>query len=173
MVSSEEGRGTVFTVRLILPRGGVVAAPAAACAPAPLRAERGLKVLAAEDNTVNQLVLKTLLHQLGVDLTVVDDGLEAVEAWGRESWDLILMDVQMPRMDGPGAARAIRAAEAASGRARTPIIALTANVMTHQVAEYLGAGMDRWVAKPLQIAALVEAMSAVTSPDYDAQADAA
>ncbi|WP_262423426.1 response regulator [Brevundimonas denitrificans] len=142
-------------------------------APAPLTAERGLKVLAAEDNTVNQLVLKTLLHQLGVDLTVVDDGLEAVEAWGREPWDLILMDVQMPRMDGPGAARAIRAAEAMTGRARTPIIALTANVMTHQVAEYLGAGMDRCVAKPLQIGALVEAMTAVTSPDYDAQADAA
>ena len=173
VVSSEEGKGTVFTVRLTLPRGEAVTAAGEAPSPAPLNTERGLKVLAAEDNTVNQLVLKTLLHQLGVDLTVVDDGLEAVEAWGREPWDLILMDVQMPRMDGPGAARAIRAAEASTGRARTPIIALTANVMTHQVAEYLGAGMDRCVAKPLQIGALVEAMTAVTSPDYDARADAA
>ena len=173
VVTSEEGRGTVFTVHLNLPRGEAVTTAGEASGSLPLSAEKGLKVLAAEDNAVNQLVLKTLLHQLGVDLTVVDDGIEAVEAWRREPWDLILMDVQMPRMDGPGAARAIRAGEASSGRARTPIIALTANVMTHQVAEYLGAGMDRCVAKPLQIGALVEAMTAVTATKDDAQADAA
>ena len=173
VVTSEEGRGTVFTVPLNLPRGEAVTTAGEASGSLPLSAEKGLKVLAAEDNAVNQLVLKTLLHQLGVDLTVVDDGIEAVEAWRREPWDLILMDVQMPRMDGPGAARAIRAGEASSGRARTPIIALTANVMTHQVAEYLGAGMDRCVAKPLQIGALVEAMTAVTATKDDAQADAA
>ena len=161
-------------VALNLPRGEEAAAPAPEPEAVPVvGCGRGLKVLAAEDNKVNQLVLKTLLHQLGVDLTVVDDGLEAMEAWGREPWDVILMDVQMPRMDGPGAARAIRAAEGSTGRIRTPIIALTANVLTHQVTEYLGAGMDRCVAKPLQIAALVEAIAAVTAPRQGAAADAA
>lgn len=173
-VTSRPGQGTCFKVALNLPRGEEAAAPAPEPEAVPVvGCGRGLKVLAAEDNKVNQLVLKTLLHQLGVDLTVVDDGLEAMEAWGREPWDVILMDVQMPRMDGPGAARAIRAAEGSTGRIRTPIIALTANVMTHQVTEYLGAGMDRCVAKPLQIAALVEAIAAVTAPRQGAAADAA
>lgn len=162
-VTSRPGQGTVFRVALNLPRGQMPSQIETAEAQA-VPDSRGLKVLAAEDNAVNQLVLKTLLHQLGVDLTVVSDGLEAVEAWGREPWDVILMDVQMPRMDGPGAARAIRAAEASTGRTRTPIIALTANVMTHQIAEYLSAGMDRCVAKPLQISALVEAIAGVTAP---------
>ncbi len=120
-----------------------------------------LKVLAAEDNSVNQLVLKTLLHQIGVDLTVVDDGEQAVAAWEREPWDVILMDVQMPRLDGPGAVRLIRQREAVTGRPRTPIIALTANVMTHQVNQYLADGMDGCVAKPIQVSALLEALAAV------------
>ncbi|WP_428152263.1 ATP-binding protein [Brevundimonas sp.] len=122
---------------------------------------RGLRVLAAEDNSVNQLVLKTLLHQLGVDLVVVDDGQEALEAWRGGSWDLILMDVQMPRMDGPTASRRIREEETATGRAYTPIIALTANVMSSQIADYHAAGMDACVAKPLQIPDLVRAMQDV------------
>jgi CheY-like chemotaxis protein len=71
------------------------------------------------------------------------------------------MDVQMPEMDGPTATMTIRTREAATGRRRTPILALTANVMTHQVSEYLNAGMDGHVAKPIQLRALVEAMSAV------------
>ncbi len=128
-----------------------------------------LKVLAAEDNTVNQLVLKTLLHQIGADLTVVDDGEQAVEAWEREAWDVILMDVQMPKLDGPGAVRLIRQREAATGRARTPIIALTANVMTHQVSEYLAAGMDGCIGKPIQVSALLETLEAVSAGEAMAQ----
>ena len=72
-----------------------------------------------------------------------------MQGWEREPWDLMLMDVQMPEMDGPTAARAIRAREAETGRRRTPIIALTANVMSDQVAAYLAAGMDGFVAKPI------------------------
>lgn len=161
-VESAPGQGARFRVSLNLLRGDARAAQHSQAAEVPKPPVRGLKVLAADDNRVNQLVLKTLLHSLGMDLTLVGDGVEAVKAWEREAWDLILMDVQMPRLDGLGAVRAIRAGETSSGRGRTPIIALTANVMTHQVAEYLGSGMDRCVSKPIQVAALLEAITAVT-----------
>ncbi len=127
---------------------------------APACGEAQLSVLAAEDNPVNQLVLKTLLHQLGIALVVVENGALAVEAWREGAFDIILMDVQMPEMDGPTAAAAIRRAEAETGRARTPIVALTANVMPHQVARYRQVGMDGHVAKPVEIALLAAAMEA-------------
>jgi CheY-like chemotaxis protein len=119
-----------------------------------------LRVLAAEDNEINRLVLKTLLSQVGIEPVLVVDGVEAVAAWEREHWDLILMDVQMPTMDGIGAIRAIREREAAAGRVRTPIVGLTANTMSHQVAEYLAAGMDDHVAKPIDANRLFEAIAA-------------
>jgi signal transduction histidine kinase/ActR/RegA family two-component response regulator len=159
---SEPGRGSTFQVTLPLPWQGKAAAPA----PAPATASdfapaRPLRVLAAEDNAINQLVLKTLLVQVGVQPEIVSDGQAALEAWRHEPWDLILMDVQMPGMDGPTAARAIRAEEAASGRARTPIVALTANAMAHQVADYAAAGMDSHVAKPIEAEALYAALRLV------------
>lgn len=165
-VASKSGIGSRFTVSLPLQRLSDVAAAAPASEDARLvpACASGLRVLAAEDNRVNQLVLKTLLHQLGVDLRVVDDGVEAIEAWEHDVWDLILMDVQMPRMDGPTATRRLREREIEIGRPRTPIIALTANVMSYQVAEYRNAGMDACVAKPLQFAELLEAMQAVLQP---------
>jgi CheY-like chemotaxis protein len=108
---------------------------------------------------MNQLVLKTLLHQLGVEIAVVANGQEAVDAWRRQAWDVILMDVQMPVMDGPTATRQIRSEEAEVGRPHTPIIALTANAMAHQVADYKAAGMDDHVAKPIDARLLYEALS--------------
>jgi|GEM_PF-2161606 len=181
-VESVVDKGTCFTVRLPLVRSeGRVkrAAETKTDTPAVLEekavadsalSDAVLKVLAAEDNTVNQLVLKTLLHQFGVDLTVVDNGREAVDAWETETWDLILMDVQMPVMDGPTASRTIRSREAECGRARTPIIALTANVMSHQIEAYRQAGMDNCVGKPLQVAALMEVMQAALRHDAVAEA---
>ena len=80
------------------------------------------------------------------------------------------MDVQMPRMDGPTATRFIRERESAQRRRRTPIIALTANAMTHQVSEYLAAGMDGFVAKPIEVSRLFEALEAaltLTASDTD------
>jgi CheY-like chemotaxis protein len=100
------------------------------------------------------------MESLGIDIDIVADGRLAVDAWEACHYDLILMDIQMPVMDGIAAARAIRASERGSGRARTPIIALTANALTHQVEEYLAAGMDGHVAKPIEIAKLYEAISA-------------
>jgi CheY-like chemotaxis protein len=115
-------------------------------------------VLVAEDNSVNQLVIKTILHQAGITPTIVSNGLLAVEAWTGDDWDIILMDIQMPEMDGVTATRAIRNAESAGSRRRTPIIALTANAMTDQVAEYRTAGFDGHVAKPIEAERLYEAL---------------
>jgi signal transduction histidine kinase/CheY-like chemotaxis protein len=173
--ASEPGRGSTFRVTLPLERlADERHDPAEAlAAPAPNHAEHGLRVLAAEDNPVNQLVLKTLLHQVGVDPVVVADGVQALEAWRAAPWDLVLMDVQMPVMDGPTAARAIRAEEAATGRPRTPIIALTANAMSHQVAEYVAAGMDGFVAKPIEAQILLETMSAALAGAIVSESNAA
>jgi PAS domain S-box-containing protein len=149
---SRLGFGATFTVDLPLTRVSATAAKPAAPAAPPRDSAEGvaIRVLAAEDNGMNQLVLRTLLEQVGVDPVIVGNGREAVEAWAREPWDLILMDVQMPEMDGPTATGVIRARERAEGRACTPIVALTANAMAHQVSEYLQAGMDDFVAKPIE-----------------------
>jgi CheY-like chemotaxis protein/anti-sigma regulatory factor (Ser/Thr protein kinase) len=158
-LNSVVGRGTVFTVTLPIER---------IADPRPLEGawEAGdevgggarLAILAAEDNEVNRLVLTTLLRQDGLSLTVVNNGAEAVEAWRGGDWDLVLLDIQMPVMDGVTAARAIRAEEAAAGRGRTPIIAVTANALAEQRAEYEQAGMDLVVTKPLEIGALFGAI---------------
>jgi CheY-like chemotaxis protein len=124
-----------------------------------------IRVLAAEDNSVNQLVLKTLLHQIGVAPVVVENGRLAVDAWETAVWDVILMDVQMPVMDGPAATRAIREREAVQGRPRTPIIALTANAMSHQIAEYIACGMDGYVAKPIEALKLFQALERALSDE--------
>jgi PAS domain S-box-containing protein len=150
------GEGATFSVELPLKRLAVAPSrpqPAPAAAHAPTDGV-SIRLLAAEDNGMNQLVLRTLLEQVGVQPVIVGNGREAVEAWAREPWDLILMDVQMPDMDGPTATGVIRARERAEGRARTPIVALTANAMSHQVAEYLRTGMDGFVAKPIEAARL-------------------
>ena len=159
-VASQPGEGASFTVTLPLVRAKLAPKPARA---APAAAPAGeLRVLAAEDNPVNRLVLKTLLDQLGVELRCVEDGAAAVAAAQEGGWDVILMDVQMPVMDGPTAARAIREREAEQGLARTPIIALTANAMAHHEAEYRAAGMDVLVPKPVELERLIGAIAAVT-----------
>jgi signal transduction histidine kinase/CheY-like chemotaxis protein len=149
-VETREGLGSTFTLRLPFVWIGpsVAQADAVGAEPAAVQTE-SLRVLAAEDNATNRLVLKTLLEFGGVDLLLVEDGAQAVEAWRSGEWDLILMDVQMPVMDGPTATRQIRAMERATDRPRTPIVALTANTMSHQIGRYLDAGMDAHLAKPI------------------------
>jgi CheY-like chemotaxis protein len=131
-----------------------------------------VRVLAAEDNKINQLVLTTFLQQMGVTPTLVEDGALAVQAWRDSEFDLILMDMQMPVMDGLTAVCAIRAAEALSGRPRSPIIALTADVMSHHLEHYRLAGVDAVVAKPIQFAELANAMQSLLEPMIEADAPA-
>jgi CheY-like chemotaxis protein/anti-sigma regulatory factor (Ser/Thr protein kinase) len=167
--TSRLGEGSEFKLTLPLQRLATAAAPADAAADAPIEtAADELRVLAAEDNLTNQLVLKTLLAPAGIDPTVVENGREALEAWEGQVWDLILMDIQMPEMNGVEATQAIRRRERETGRARTPIVAVTANAMTHQLGEYLAAGMDGVVAKPVEITnlfAVMERALAGESPD--------
>jgi len=162
-VESHEGRGSVFTVELPLERGEVIVQPAAAPQVAEETDEGALRLLAAEDNPTNQQVLAAVMGSLGIEIDIVADGKQAFEAWRDGAYDLILMDIQMPVMDGIDSARAIRAAEIETGRARTPIVALTANALSHQVEEYLAAGMDGHVAKPIEIAKLYDAISRALS----------
>ena len=159
-VESEIGKGSTFIVTLPLPRiGDSLDEPADASVSLPLAELARVRVLAAEDNEVNRLVLRTLLAQIGLDPDIVEDGALAVEAWETGDWDVILMDIQMPNLDGVEATRAIRAREAETGRARTPIIGLTANSMSHQIAEYSAAGMDAHVSKPIDAARLFQAIA--------------
>jgi PAS domain S-box-containing protein len=172
-VRSRIGKGATFSVLLRLPRIGS-ARPSAAPAAAGLQAQASsLRILAAEDNAINQLVLKTLLGQVGLAPTIVSDGQAALDAWEHGAWDVILMDVQMPRMDGPTAARAIRRREAELGRPRTPIVALTANAMAHQVEEYMAAGMDGFLAKPIEVAQLFAALHRAAEASAEASEQAA
>jgi signal transduction histidine kinase/AmiR/NasT family two-component response regulator len=170
---SAPGRGSCFIVELPLARIGEARADAASNPARPALGERPLRILAAEDNPMNQVVLKTLLGQAGVAPVVVGDGEAAITAWERGDWDVILMDVQMPVMDGVRATQEIRRREKESGRARTPIIALTANAMIHQMDEYRAAGMDAFVAKPIEVAQLFAAIAEVTSVERSAAMQAA
>jgi CheY-like chemotaxis protein len=135
------------------------------------RAEGGSAILVAEDNEINALLARALLVRLGHRPTVATNGAVAVEAWlaaraAGEPYRLVLMDVQMPGTDGIEAARRIRAAEAESGGARTPIIALTANTLEEDREACLAAGMDGFLTKPLdreRLAAVLMSLSAARS----------
>ena len=157
------GEGSTFTVALRLPRIGAPSTQAAETIEPrqAMDAAAAPRILAAEDNPVNRLVLSTLLAQIGVEAVVVEDGAQALAAWRAADWDLVLMDVQMPVMDGVMAARTIRETERRQGLAHTPIIALTANAMAHQLAEYRAAGMDDCVAKPVRAEDLFDALDRV------------
>ncbi len=153
-VDSTQGRGSTFTVVLPLARLALpVRAPSSGAGEA-----RSLRVLAAEDIPTNQLVLRTILQAFGVEVEMVENGQMAVDAWREHAVDLILMDIQMPVMDGVVATRTIRAEEFATGRARTPIIAVSANAAPNQVALYLDSGMDGHVPKPIEVAKLHDAI---------------
>ena len=152
-VESEPGQGSRFWFALPLQRTEapehvedhhVAAAPEA-------RTSR-VRILAAEDNPTNQLVLKALLSHADAEVVFADNGAQALEAAGAADFDLVLMDVQMPVMDGMTAAREIRAL--GGPRGAVPIVAVTADAMPEQVALCLAAGMDAHISKPLRPEAL-------------------
>ncbi len=155
-VRPAEPRGAIFWFELSAERAGPDSAPASGAA--GLQAETapgvGLRVLAAEDHPANRKLLTLLFQAFGVDLTLVENGREAVQAVAAERFDLVLMDVMMPVMDGVEALTVIRAEEAATGRPRLPIHMLTANVFDEDVARYRAAGADGVLRKPIDPPAL-------------------
>ncbi len=109
----------------------------------------GRRVLLAEDNAVNQLVVCSLLEKFSLDITTANNGRETLEYFRSDTYDLVLMDCQMPEIDGFEATREIRRLEAEKKLPHTPVIALTANVMKGDEEECLQAGMDGYIAKPI------------------------
>ena len=114
----------------------------------------GERVLLVEDNLTTQQIGKAMLRQRGLEVVIASNGLEAVAALEREQYAIVLMDVQMPELDGFEATRRIRRLEAAEGRARTPIIALTAHALPADRQKCLDAGMDDYLVKPYSGASL-------------------
>jgi len=152
-VDSTPGEGSAFWIELALPveaaldaQAAALAAMGAASTALPVEVG-GWRVLVVEDNATNQKVATFILQAFGCDVQVAGDGAQGFAAWKSGWFDLILMDCQMPVMDGFEAARAIREAEPPG--VRTPIIALTANAMEGDRTRCLAAGMDEYVAKPL------------------------
>ncbi|MDQ7813034.1 response regulator, partial [Brevundimonas sp.] len=135
------------------------AAGAAAALPG---AGRSMRVLLAEDHPTNQRVVQLILNSQGAEVVIAGDGAQAVAAFEAETFDVVLMDMQMPVMDGLSATRAIRAHEAATpGRPRTPVVMLSANAMPEHREEALAAGADSHLAKPITAASLLAGIEAV------------
>ncbi len=152
-----------------------VALPAAPepAAPKPATASRGFKVLLAEDNPVNALLTRELLRRRGHTVREVTTGDQAVAAMNEERFDLVLTDIHMPGMDGIEATRAIRADEITFGRARTPIIALTADALETGKWACKDAGMDGFLTKPVDPALLDQMFENFFPVDFPSGAESA
>jgi len=118
----------------------------------------GLDVLVAEDNRINQKLIKRLLKDFGINVTLASNGLEAFNLVKANRFDIIFMDIQMPVMNGVEATEKILEFEKSKNRKHTPIVALTANVISGDKEKYLSAGMDRYLKKPIEVKELVEVL---------------
>jgi PAS domain S-box-containing protein len=158
-VTSEVGVGTSFTVDLPF-EAAELGEEAGTSPPAEARepVERATRVLLAEDNPVNVMVAKLILEQCGCTVDVAENGMRAIAMAAAESYDLVMMDVQMPICDGLEATRAIRQTEEQEGRRRLPIYALTANAMGEDREACLAAGMDGFIPKPVRIPDIEQAL---------------
>jgi signal transduction histidine kinase/ActR/RegA family two-component response regulator len=159
---SEPGQGAVFTVALPL----AVSSHRAAPRPAPEVRQsppRPLRVLLAEDDRVNQLAARRALELAGHAVSTAANGQEVLHLLAADEFDCVLMDVQMPVMDGLEATQAIRRAGNLGVQARIPIIALTAHAMKGDRERFLAAGMDDYIAKPVDVAELAAALARLTA----------
>ena len=123
-----------------------------------VEAGRPVRVLLAEDHPVNRKVVELILASIGAEITCVENGALAVDAFRRQAFDVVLMDMQMPVMDGLTATREIRGIEASAGRSRTPILSLTANAMPEHVDASFAAGADDHLTKPVNAPGLIAAV---------------
>ena len=164
-------RGAIFRLDIPLEPAAVTLA-ISGVGPEQREVWAGMRVLAADDNAMNRLVLKTLLAQAGIDVHVVENGVDAVEAARAVRFDAILLDLHMPGLDGVTAARTIRVLSGPNKDA--PILALTADTLPTQIEACLKAGMNGHVAKPIQVDALFAALTdALARTEQTAQASAA
>ncbi len=146
--------------------GGSPRKPKAAAAAQPSSTFSGRRILLVEDNPVNQRVAQRVLQKLAANVTIANNGAEALERLAEHGYDAVLMDCQMPVMDGFTATRRIRESERAAGRGkRLPIIALTANVMSEDRENCIGAGMDAHLGKPIEPAQLIDCLGRYLKPD--------
>jgi PAS domain S-box-containing protein len=155
-VASEEDSGSCFTVKLDLPAATLVPHQAAA-SPGVGGTLAGLRLLVAEDMVLNQELIGLFLNPCGISIDFVDNGVQAVAAAEAMRYDVILMDMRMPVMDGLEAARRIRAGDGAC--AGVPIIALSANVLAPEIEQALQAGMDDHIGKPFDAAGLIQTLA--------------
>jgi len=158
---STTGEGAEFEFRFEAKQ--IEAAPQAPDAP-ETGGRRGARILVAEDNANNRTIIGMVLELIGAEVTYAENGEEACAAFARESFDLILMDMQMPVLDGLSATRNIRALEQSRGAPPTPIIVLSANAMTQHVAESHRFGADAHVPKPIDPALLLAKIAELSGP---------
>ena len=168
-LKSKISEGTCFEVSLSLPP--VTKTQATCCNTedtneennAAGEAEARIKILAVEDGEVNRLVLSHILKKLNADVIMVHDGKQAIEAFEQREFDLILMDIHMPVMDGISATAEIRRLENQSGSKETPIAAVTASVTEAEVDHYKNFGFSHCIAKPTEQARIQEVIDAIRS----------
>ncbi len=181
-VNSVPSQGSTFMVKLPLSRSLSLEAFDLSCQTQPgtanqtpteeIEPSRLLRILLAEDHPTNQRVVAMILQPYGVELTVVENGVKALEAFEAGKFDVVLMDMQMPEMDGLKATQAIRVLELTAQLPRTPIAMLSANAMNEHVEQALDAGCDVHIAKPVTPESLVKGIqaalaSAVANRDHD------
>jgi CheY-like chemotaxis protein/anti-sigma regulatory factor (Ser/Thr protein kinase) len=170
-VNSELGVGSVFTVELEMPYSAEAMPSAVVESDAASRKLDGTlqgKVLSIEDNEVNQMIVSAMLTNLGLTVTTARDGAHAIELYGANDFDVLLMDCEMPGMDGYEASRRIRDLEAQTSRPRTPIIAITAHALTGDREECLKAGMDDYLSKPVSERRMADVLARWLSADWQA-----
>ncbi len=131
----------------------------------------GLRILVAEDNSVNQFLVRKLLAKLGYDCQMVSNGLEVLAELARSRYDLVLMDCQMPELDGIEATRRIRAGQAGGESTKVPVVALTAHALPEDRIRCLEAGMDGYLAKPIRLDDLAGILRRHEGSDFDAPSD--
>jgi CheY-like chemotaxis protein len=166
LVTSEAGIGSLFSVILPLPRVKLEAQnipPQTSPSIAPtgiLPNAASRSILLAEDHPVNQRVIAMILEPHGIALTIAQNGAEAVEMWKNAHFDLVLMDMQMPIMDGLSATKQIREIERSDGLRRTPIAMVSANAMKEHITQSFWAGCDFHIAKPVTPETLLKGIDA-------------
>jgi CheY-like chemotaxis protein len=166
---SAPGKGSTFWFEIPMPKVSDAAGEAEPAAGVDI-ATTPLRILLADDHPANRKVVEIMLAATEMELVAVENGQQAVDAFRDGGFDLVLMDMQMPVMDGLTATRAIRTLEAAGGLKRTPVVMLTANAMAEHVASGRAAGADGHLTKPVTLVSLFDAIAAALGgePERDA-----